>query len=131
MSMRVNQRYFALRDATGQAAPYSRSWRTFLPVTAGRTIVAGNERVLRARFADARHFWDLDRSTRWKAGAGAGQGDVPRQSRQPGRPGKRLESWRSDRAAGRRRPALAGRAAALAKADLTPAWSGNFRNCKA
>ncbi|OUI84575.1 glycine--tRNA ligase subunit beta, partial [Acetobacter tropicalis] len=24
-------------------------------------VVAGNERVLRARFADARHFWDLDR----------------------------------------------------------------------
>ena len=26
-------------------------------------IIAGNERVLRARFADARHFWDLDRKT--------------------------------------------------------------------
>ena len=30
----------------------------------GATIVAGNERVLKARFADARHFWDLDRKMR-------------------------------------------------------------------
>ena len=29
----------------------------------GAAIIAGNERVLRARFADARHFWDLDRKT--------------------------------------------------------------------
>ena len=27
----------------------------------GKTIVAGNERVLRARLADARFFWDQDR----------------------------------------------------------------------
>ncbi len=27
----------------------------------GKTIVAGNERVIRARLADARHFWDTDR----------------------------------------------------------------------
>src|SRR6201999_2818485 len=30
----------------------------------GAAIIAGNERVLRARFADARHFWDLDRKAR-------------------------------------------------------------------
>jgi len=29
----------------------------------GAAIIAGNERVLRARFSDARHFWDLDRQT--------------------------------------------------------------------
>jgi glycyl-tRNA synthetase beta chain len=29
----------------------------------GATIIAGNERVLRARLSDARHFWDLDLKT--------------------------------------------------------------------
>jgi len=32
-----------------------------LAVDRGRTIIAGNERVLRARLADARFFWDHDR----------------------------------------------------------------------
>jgi glycyl-tRNA synthetase beta chain len=61
VSMRVNQRYFALRDSAGQAAPYFAFVANILASDGGRTIVAGNERVLRARFADARHFWDLDR----------------------------------------------------------------------
>ena len=30
----------------------------------GAPIIAGNERVLRARFSDARHFWDADRRVR-------------------------------------------------------------------
>src|SRR5206468_5551439 len=32
-----------------------------LTVDGGKTVVAGNERVLRARLADARFFWDQDR----------------------------------------------------------------------
>ena len=62
VSMRVNQRYFALRDAAGQAAPYFAFVANIAAADGGATIVAGNERVLRARFADARHFWDLDRA---------------------------------------------------------------------
>jgi len=34
-----------------------------LAADGGKTIIAGNERVLRARFADARFFWDQDRRT--------------------------------------------------------------------
>jgi glycyl-tRNA synthetase beta chain len=68
VSMRVNQRYFALRTAEGQAAPRAAPWFAFVAnVEAddhGAAIIAGNERVLRARFADARHFWDLDRKAR-------------------------------------------------------------------
>ena len=30
----------------------------------GKAIIAGNERVLRARLADARFFWDQDRKVR-------------------------------------------------------------------
>ncbi len=64
VSMRVNQRYFALRDAMGHAAPFFAFVANIEAPDGGRAIIAGNERVLRARFADARHFWDLDRRTK-------------------------------------------------------------------
>lgn len=57
--MRDHQKYFAVEDAAGKLAPH------FLAVlnTSGDPdglIVHGNERVLRARFRDARFFWDTD-----------------------------------------------------------------------
>lgn len=61
VSMRVNQRYFALRNGDGSAAPRFAFVANIVPTDDGTLIVTGNERVLRARFADARHFWDLDR----------------------------------------------------------------------
>ncbi len=64
VSMRVNQRYFALRTADGAAAPWFGFVANIQADDDGAVIIAGNERVLRARFADARHFWDLDRKAR-------------------------------------------------------------------
>ncbi len=64
VSMRVNQRYFALRTPDGRAAARFAFVANMVPHDGGATIVAGNERVLRARFADARHFWDGDRAVR-------------------------------------------------------------------
>ena len=57
--MRDHQKYFAVEDASGKLAPH------FLAVlnTDGDPdglIRHGNERVLRARFNDARFFWDTD-----------------------------------------------------------------------
>jgi len=57
--MRDHQKYFAVEDAEGKLAPH------FLAVlnTDGDPdglIRHGNERVLRARFNDARFFWDTD-----------------------------------------------------------------------
>jgi glycyl-tRNA synthetase beta chain len=57
--MRDHQKYFAVEDANGKLAPH------FLAVlnTSGDPkglIQHGNERVLRARFNDARFFWDVD-----------------------------------------------------------------------
>ncbi len=57
--MRDHQKYFAVEDADGKLAPH------FLAVlnTEGDPsglIRHGNERVLRARFNDARFFWDTD-----------------------------------------------------------------------
>ena len=63
VSMRVNQRYFALRHPDGTAAPFFAFATNIAAPDGGATVVAGNERVLRARFSDARHFWDLDRRT--------------------------------------------------------------------
>ena len=64
VSMRVNQRYFALRASDGAAAPVFAFVANIEPEDGGAATIAGNERVLRARFADARHFWDLDRKAR-------------------------------------------------------------------
>ncbi|GBR53602.1 glycyl-tRNA synthetase subunit beta [Neokomagataea thailandica NBRC 106555] len=63
VSMRINQRYFALRTKEGKAAPLFAFVANLPFADNGALTIAGNERVLRARFADARHFWDLDRKT--------------------------------------------------------------------
>jgi glycyl-tRNA synthetase beta chain len=60
-TMRVNQRYFALRRPEGGAAPFFALAANIAASDGGAAIIAGNERVLRARLADARFFWDLDR----------------------------------------------------------------------
>ena len=60
-SMRVNQRYIALETEDGALAPQFVTIANLPTPDGGKVIVAGNERVLRARLADARFFWDLDR----------------------------------------------------------------------
>ncbi|MCB8879408.1 glycine--tRNA ligase subunit beta [Acidisoma cellulosilytica] len=62
VSMRVNQRYFALTDAAGAPAPAFVFAANIVAPDQGEAIIHGNERVLRARLSDARHFWDLDRA---------------------------------------------------------------------
>jgi len=64
VSMRMHQRYFALTDASGKAAPAFAFVANTAAPDGGAAIIAGNERVLRARFADARHLWDQDRKVR-------------------------------------------------------------------
>ena len=60
-TMRVNQRYFSMVKPDGTAAPFFALVANIAAVDGGATLVAGNERVLRARLSDARFFWDLDR----------------------------------------------------------------------
>jgi glycyl-tRNA synthetase beta chain len=60
-TMRVNQRYFALRRPDGSAAPFFALAANIEASDGGQAIIAGNERVLRARLSDARFFWDQDR----------------------------------------------------------------------
>ncbi|SIR24890.1 glycyl-tRNA synthetase beta chain [Acidiphilium rubrum] len=61
LSMKVNQRYFSTRDAVGEPAPYFAFVANIEASDGGAAIIAGNERVLRARLADAEHFWAQDR----------------------------------------------------------------------
>jgi len=58
--MRVHQRYFPLLDANGKLAPYFGVVANIHAPDHGKTIVTGNERVLRARLADAQFFWEQD-----------------------------------------------------------------------
>ncbi len=60
-SMRGHQKYFALRDRDGKLAPRFICVANIEAPDAGRSIIGGNERVLRARLSDAKFFWDQDR----------------------------------------------------------------------
>lgn len=64
-SMRVHQRYFAVRDPkTGKLAPHFITVANIDATDGGKTIAKGNAKVLTARLADARFFWNEDRKTR-------------------------------------------------------------------
>ncbi|WP_158805166.1 MULTISPECIES: glycine--tRNA ligase subunit beta [unclassified Acidisoma] len=128
VSMRVNQRYFALTDAFGKPAPAFVFAANIAAPDGGMAIVAGNERVLRARLSDARHFWDLDRRDTLAS-------RLPALDRvtfhaKLGNQGERV--WRMETLAGiiaplvGADPAQARRAAQLAKADLTTGMVGEF-----
>ena len=59
-SMRTHQKYFSLLDKDGALAPRFGMVANIETADGGARIVAGNERVLRARLADAKFFWDQD-----------------------------------------------------------------------
>ena len=61
-TMRANQKYLALKDPkTGNFAPRFIVVSNIEPADGGAAVINGNERVLRARFADARFLWDQDK----------------------------------------------------------------------
>jgi glycyl-tRNA synthetase beta chain len=62
-AMRAHQKYFSCLRTDGAPAPRFLFVANNLAADGGKTIIAGNERVLRARLADARFFWDQDRRT--------------------------------------------------------------------
>ncbi len=63
-AMRAHQKYFSVVDQGGNLAPHFVVIGNTEAVDANRAIVAGNERVLRARLSDAKFFWDQDRKNR-------------------------------------------------------------------
>jgi len=60
-SMRAHQKYFSLLNNDGSLAPRFVVVANTETKDDGASIVAGNERVLRARLSDAKFFWDQDR----------------------------------------------------------------------
>lgn len=127
-TMRVNQRYFALRHPDGRAAARFAIVANIAPEDGGAAIAAGNERVLRARLSDARFFWDQDLRQSLES-------FLPRLDEvvfhaRLGTQGQRVSRLESLAAAlaplvGADR-ALATRAARLAKADLASGMVGEF-----
>ena len=63
-TMRTHQKYFSCVYPNGSPAPHFLFVANNLAEDGGAAIIAGNERVLRARLADARFFWDQDRKIR-------------------------------------------------------------------
>jgi glycyl-tRNA synthetase beta chain len=67
-TIRTNQKCFVLRDTSS-----ARLTNRFIlvantePEDGGKAIVAGNERVIRARLADAKFFWDSDLQVKLEA----------------------------------------------------------------
>ncbi|WP_416909086.1 MAG: glycine--tRNA ligase subunit beta [Polymorphobacter sp.] len=63
LTMRTNQKYFALTDQQGALAPAFIAVANLEASDGGEAIRAGNERVLSARLSDAKFFWDQDLAT--------------------------------------------------------------------
>ena len=128
-TIRANQKCFVLKDAkTGKLAPQFLLTANVEASDGGATIIAGNGRVIRARLSDARFFWETDKKVRLEDRLA------------------KLESVTFHAKLGSQRervtrivslakeiapmvgadPALAARAALLAKADLSTEMVGEF-----
>jgi glycyl-tRNA synthetase beta chain len=128
VSMRVNQRYFALRDADGAPAPHFAFIANIAAEDEGAAIIAGNERVLRARLSDARHFYDLDRRVRLESRVEALKAVTfhAKLGTQYGRAQRLADLARDIAPLVGADPEQATRAGLLAKADLTTGMVGEF-----
>lgn len=60
LTMRTNQKYFACLEPSGDLAPSFVCTANIDAVDDGAAIVAGNQKVLAARLADAKFFWEQD-----------------------------------------------------------------------
>ncbi|HEU6442613.1 MAG TPA: glycine--tRNA ligase subunit beta [Microvirga sp.] len=64
-TIRANQKCFVLRDPrTGKLANRFLLTSNLIARDGGKTIVGGNERVVRARLSDAKFFWETDQRVR-------------------------------------------------------------------
>ncbi len=127
--MKSHQRYFSLADAKGKLLPRFIAVSN-TPVKDEKLSVRGYERVLRARLADGRFFFDEDRKTPL-------QDRVPKLARvvwqgQLGSYAEKVERfrtlavWLAERAGKAGERSTIERAATLAKADLVTGMVGEF-----
>jgi glycyl-tRNA synthetase beta chain len=128
-SMRQHQRFLALEDEDGRLAPFFFVVANTEAEDGGAAIVAGNERVLRARLWDARFFWDQDRKRSLESRLPqleamvfhARLGTLAEKTLRL----QALAGWLSSHVPGCGRE-LAVRAASLCKADLVTGMVGEF-----
>jgi len=128
-TIRANQKCFVLRDpATGRLANKFILVSNLAASDGGKTIVGGNERVVRARLSDAKFFWETDQRVKLEDRLEKLKSIVFHEKL-----GTQYE--RVERIAALSRelapvvgadPALAERAARLAKADLVTEMVGEF-----
>lgn len=127
-TMRKNQKYFGLTDEAGRLSEKFLIVSNLEARDGGAAIVAGNERVVRARLSDAKFFWEQDLKTTlearlprlkdivFHAKLGTQWDRVQRIERLAGEIAERLDAD----------PAEARLAARLAKADLVSGTVGEF-----
>jgi glycyl-tRNA synthetase beta chain len=129
LSMRTHQKYFAVNDKkTGKLAPHFIVVANIDAADGGKKLAEGNSRVLSARLDDARFFWDLDKAKpleemaeklstiAFKAELGSLGDKVERVAALARELAPKVGAD----------PALAERAARLAKADLVSEMVGEF-----
>ena len=134
LTMRTNQKYFALADQNGVLAPAFICVANLEANDGGAAIRAGNERVLSARLSDARFFWEQDVAFVKAHGL---EGFLPKLNdivfhEKLGTLADKVErvaalaKWMCESGAVPADPAQAEAAARLAKADLVSATVGEF-----
>ena len=127
-TIRANQKCFCLRDSSGKLAPFFIITSNQVAEDGGKTIIAGNERVIRARLSDARFFYATDLALPLEHGLPKLEESVFHAKL--GTQFQRVE--RLVKLAGEIAPKVganveqAKRAAMLAKADLTTGMVGEF-----
>ncbi len=133
LTMRTNQKYFAVEDADGKLAPAFVCVANLVAADGGATIIGGNQRVLSARLADARFFWEQDKQVSLETRAQALRGIVFHEklgtmAEKVERVAK-LARWLVETCPAQfpgADPDTVERAARLAKADLTTGTVGEF-----
>jgi len=127
-TIRANQKCFCLRDGNGKLAPHFIIIANTIPTDGGVAVVAGNERVIRARLSDAAFFYQGDLAVPlehglprleemvFHAGLGSQFAMVERLVRLAGEIAPKVGAD----------PEKAKRAAMLAKADLVTGMVGEF-----
>jgi glycyl-tRNA synthetase beta chain len=130
LTMRTNQKYFAVNDREGNLAPNFICTANIVAVDGGARIVDGNRKVLAARLSDAKFFWEQDlkapletylpklENMLFYEGMGTLRAKADRIAS--------LSAWIAAEYFPERDPETAHRAGLLAKADLATAMVGEF-----
>ena len=130
LTMRTNQKYFACTNDEGLLAPAFVCVANLAARDGGEAIIEGNRRVLAARLADARFFWDQDLKVPLEEQARKLGGIIFHEKlgtlADKVKRVTRLAIWLAENGVGKTNVGQVERAALLAKADLVTGMVGEF-----